>query len=528
MANLPSSRGLKELRRLGTRSALLLLPFLLLLLAELFILPIDFFTFRVWEAALSTTYRYPGVFYPNIYVKKDKEYGDRYRLGDPSQVEAKPVEWFTDSYGYRNRPEIEKRERYDAVVLGDSNIVGSFLDQKDTLTEVMGARSGKTAYSYSVGSDHISLFFNDPRFAQKSPSLLVVESKVGNWNTNNSYLNNFRELPDGSLDVVDRSPEFKNYYAPTRNHLFERLESRLTKQPMFHWLKASLATDFTAQKRNDSELFVGRLGSLLAADGATWRPSNWVGASKPLPEEAQPALAIRATGHNSFWKTERFVSSRSDGKIVVRFEAKNSLVPSRHLVYIFEDGSYRSIGELLVGSDWRAIPVTTNPGSILEFQIDQPDSWQWLSIRNFQVVDGGQPALVKQIPAVIPMSTWTAGGVPCKAANEGVQDCQQWVVSGKNGFVQTPVLPQPGEGGMLVRFEAKADKPSSNYSSVHLFEGAQYRKITEYAFGSEWEEYSLLVQADRNAPIKIQIDFPDLVNELAIRNFRFAPAERLR
>lgn len=530
MTTFSGSMELKDFRRVVLRGALLLLPFPLLLFAELFALPIDFFTFRVWEAALTTIYRYPGVFYPNLHVKKAKEYGDHYRLGDPSQVQAKPVEWFTDAYGYRNRPEIEQREKYDAVVLGDSNIVGSFLDQKDTLTEVMGTRSGRTVYSYSVGSDHISLFFSDPRFAQKSPSLLVVESKLGNWNTNNGYLNNFRELPDGSLDVVDRSLEFKNYYAPTRNLFLEKIESQLTKQAMFHWFKASLASDFTVPTRNSAELFFGRLGSAPSTDGPTWRPFNWVGATRPLPDEIQPALAIKATGSNSFWKTERFVSSRPDGKVVFRFEAKNSLIPSRHRIHIFEDGSYRSVGEIVAGSDWRTfeIPIATNPGSILEFQIDQPDGWQWLSIRDFQVIDGGPPALVKQSPVAIPMAAWLGDGIPCEEGNGGNQDCRQWAITGKNGFVQTPALPQPGEGGLLIRFEARTDKQMLSYSSVHLFEESQYRKVTEYAFGPEWREYSFFVQANRNAPIKVQVDFPEKANSLAIRGFRATPAERLR
>jgi len=55
------SMELKCLRRIGFRSALLLLPFLVLQLLELFVFPIQFFTFRVWEEALSTPYRYPGL-----------------------------------------------------------------------------------------------------------------------------------------------------------------------------------------------------------------------------------------------------------------------------------------------------------------------------------------------------------------------------------------------------------------------------------------------------------------------------------
>src|SRR5258706_14712801 len=134
------SMELRNFRRLSLQAALLVLPFLGTLFLELFVLPVDLFTFRVWEAALATPYRYPGAFYPDLHVKKLKEYGDHYREGDPNKVRAKAVEWHIDGYGWRNRPEIERRKNYDVVVLGDSNIVGSFLDQHDTLTEALSAR----------------------------------------------------------------------------------------------------------------------------------------------------------------------------------------------------------------------------------------------------------------------------------------------------------------------------------------------------------------------------------------------------
>lgn len=529
MTNLSGYHELREMRRVAGKGALLLLPFLLLLLAELFVLPIDFFTFRVWEAALSQPYRYPGMFYPNLHVRKDKEYGDRYRSGDPSQIEAKPVEWFTDAYGWRNRPEIARQVNYDAVILGDSNIVGSFLDQKDILTEVMGARSGKTIYSYSAGSDHIALFFNDPRFVQKHADLVVVESKAGNWYTNNSYLYNFRELSDGSLDIVDRSPEFKNYYSSTRNHFLEQIESRLAKQPMFHRLKASLATNFEMPVRSKDELFFGSLKLTPDAGSSIWRPLNWVvsnGVLKPLLEEHQPALAIRATS-GAFWKTERFVTSQPDGKILVRFEAKNSVTPSRHRLWIHEDGSYRSVGEFVAGSAWQAfeIPITPNTGSILELQIDQSDNWQWLSIRDFRVV-GGAPLPVKEGAAVaVPMAAWTGQGTPCAEADA---DCRQWDVAGKKGYVQTPVLPQAGEAGLLVRFEARSDRPATAFTPVYLFEGEKYRAVAQYAFGPEWREFSLLLKPDRTVPARVQVDYPEAAGSLTIRNFQATPVERLR
>ncbi|TAN85166.1 MAG: hypothetical protein EPN14_01380 [Gallionella sp.] len=529
MTNPSGFHELKEMRRVAGKGALLL-PFLLLLLAELFVLPIDFFTFRVWEAALAEPYRYPGPFYPNLHVRKEREYGDRYRLDSRSRVEAKPVEWFTDAYGWRNRPEIEQQDKYDVVVLGDSNIVGSFLDQGDVLAEVMGARSKKVVYSYSYGSDHISLYFSDSRMEKKSGELLVLESKAGNWSDTNGYLYNFCAQPDGSLDIRDRSTEFvNNYYAPSRNTEQEKIESRLTKQVMFHWLKASLATGFEMPARQASELFFGRAKPQSDNGEVFWRPFNWVasgGILKPLSEERQPALALRAAS-SSFWKTEQFVSSQPDGKILVRFEAKNSVTPSRHRLWIHEDGSYRSVGEFVAGSAWQTfeIPITPNTGSILELQIDQTDAWQWLSIRDFRVV-GGAPLPVKGGGTVaVPMAAWTSQGTPCAGADA---DCRQWDVAGKKGYVQTPVLPQPGEAGLLIRFEARSDRPATAFTPVYLFEGEKYRAVAQYAFGHEWQEFSLLLKPDRAVPAKIQVDYPEAAGSLAIRNFQAIPVERLR
>lgn len=507
-------KELRDVRRICFRGALLLFPFLVLQLLELFVLPIDFFTFRVWEAALATPYQYPGAFYPNLHVKKAKEYGDYYRSGDPRKVQAKPVEWFTDAYGLRNRPEIEKKDHYDIIVGGDSNIVGAFLDQKDTLSETLGTRSGKIGYSYSIAHNTIGLFFSDPRMAQKTPDLLVIQTKVFYWNENNSHLINFHEMPDGSLDVVNQTREFTtNYYSPTRRPFLEKIKSRLIKQPMIRWLKAELPALLSVQ-RSKSKTFVGKPRSRATASEPGWRPNSWRVSNevcKPLPGELQPALTIRATGPDSYWHTERFVASHADGRIIVRFDAKNSVTPSRHRIHIFEDGSHRLIGEFVAGNAWSAfeIPISTNPGSILELQIAHADDWQWLSIRDFQVVGGSPLPLIKQTPVPITMATWTGDGSPCNDSDNVNHDCRQWPVTGGKGYIQTPVLPKSGKDGLLIRFEARTDRPTATFTPIWLFEGEKHRTVAQYAFSSKWREFELFLQPDRTAPIKIQFNFQD-------------------
>lgn len=383
----------RDFRRICLKCALLALLFVIAQAIELFVLPIGFFSFRVWEAAIADPYRYPGGFYPNLHIKKDKEYG-YYKLGDAQMNESKRVEWFTDSYGWRNRPEIEKQGKYDIVVVGDSNIAGCALNQKDTLPEVLAHRSGKVCYSYSMGVDPVSLFFGDPRMAKKAPSLLVVQTRVSNWGANNMALVNFRQTADGSLEVVDRTHEFTaNYYSSDRNYFLEKLASRLYKQAMFYSVKAALAVDFAIPDWSKNRVYIAKTRPVSATAEAGWRPRDWKvegGVVKPLAQEPQPAFMIRATGADSHWRAESFVSANPDGKITIRFEAKNSVTASPLRIGIFEDGVYRFICEFIVGRSWRTFEFSTtvNPGSSLEIKIDQADDWQWALIRDIQIIGG--------------------------------------------------------------------------------------------------------------------------------------------
>ena len=510
------------------RGGLLLFPFLLWQIVEVLVLPEDTFTFRVWEAALATPYRYPGSYYPNIHVRKEKEFGDRYRTGNPGEVESKPVEWFVDRFGWRNRPEVEQRPHYDAVLLGDSNIVGSFLDQKDTLSEVMAARSGKTVYSYAVGHDHISLFFNDPRMREKNPDLLVVETRVGTWETNNSYLLNFYQRDDGTLDIIDRHEEFENiFYAKHRNFAVEKIHSRLLKQPMFYWLQSELALAFHVNDLQSQGVIRGHPADITVASSG-WAPTNWVVSGaipEPLGGVSGDGWKVRSTSPNGFWHTEKFLAAHKDGKITVSFSARSSLSPSRHLMYIFENGSYRSIGEFAASKQWRnyEIDVGTSPGSALEFQIDQADNWQWLEVRDFKIVNARSAVEPSGAPIEIAMSAWSGAGAAC--SGKTIDACRQWATS-PNGYIQTPVLPIPNSTGVRFTFEARTDQPTRAYSDVYLFEDSTYRKVSQYRFGPTWKRYELLIPVDPAKAVKIQLDFPRDVSSLAIRNAQVTPAAR--
>jgi hypothetical protein len=313
----------------------------------------------------------------------------------------------------------------------------------------------------------------------------------------------------------------------------EKIKSRLTKQVMFQWLEASLRVNFTMPTRASGETFSGIAASTRTGRETGWHPDNWVvgsGRARPLPEGLQPALKVRAIGSNAYWHTERFVADRSDGRIRVEFEARNSVVPSRHRVWIFEDGSYRSVGEFVAENEWRRfeIPVSANPGSVLEFQIDQSDDWQWLSIRDFKIIDGGPLRFLRRAPVAVSMEGWTGGGGSCAQFEGRAEDCRHWLVDGKEGYVQTPELPRPGERGLLIRFEARTDRAATTFTPIYLFEGEKYRVVAESAFDSQWRTVSLLLQPNSNLPLKLQVDYPESIGSLLIRNFKVTPLDSIR
>lgn len=132
---------------------------------ELFLLPINFFTFRVWEALVAQRF-YSGHFYPNMKISM-LEVGD---LGHHTPFAVKKrVEWETDRYGFRKHD--SGVNRYRVVIIGDSNIDGSGLTQDDTLFEVLGRRLKCGVYPFTNGN-----IFTSERFRDNPPEVVILES----------------------------------------------------------------------------------------------------------------------------------------------------------------------------------------------------------------------------------------------------------------------------------------------------------------------------------------------------------------
>ena len=156
------------MKKFAVKSLLFALPFVTLALVELFVLPLDFFTFRVWESLKIDTLKeiLPGYFYPRVDMVKTEQ-------GDIAHhtiyAVEKKVEWHTDRFGYRNRDEDKTPE---IVIIGDSNTVGAGLTQSNILSEVLSKRLGTWVYSFAPAS--LNTFLRERRLTNDKPRVVVV------------------------------------------------------------------------------------------------------------------------------------------------------------------------------------------------------------------------------------------------------------------------------------------------------------------------------------------------------------------
>jgi alginate O-acetyltransferase complex protein AlgJ len=156
------------LRRFVIKFLIFLMPFAAAIAVELFVLPIDFFTFRIWEA-LKIDYlknTLPGNFYPRMKVSRIEEGDLSYRT--PFAIK-RVAEWQTDRYGYRNR---DSAGPWKIAVIGDSNTIGTGLTQKDILSEVLGDMLGTTVYAFAPAS--LNAFFKERRFVEHLPDIVIM------------------------------------------------------------------------------------------------------------------------------------------------------------------------------------------------------------------------------------------------------------------------------------------------------------------------------------------------------------------
>ena len=150
------------------------------ILLELFVLPIEFFSPRAYEALVATDVipKYQlGKFYPNQKLSM-WEAGDRVGYV-PVKDRKKYNYWETDSHGFRNRQDIvvKANNHFEIVITGDSMVAGSYLDQKDTLPEVLSNLCSCMTYNYGSMNQRWR-YLHDERFSRNPPDFVIFQTQV--------------------------------------------------------------------------------------------------------------------------------------------------------------------------------------------------------------------------------------------------------------------------------------------------------------------------------------------------------------
>jgi hypothetical protein len=198
----------------------IILPFFVLVFIE-FNLPLNFFTFRIYEAIKFNNESIPhiGPFYPNQSLSM-KTVGD---LCSHTHFEVKKNEyWKIDKLGFRNSTFVYNP---DIVVFGSSFIYGTGLTQHHTFTEQLSRKLNKSVYNFAPYSinDFDLLVQKD---SLKYPKIIVFS--IGDWYTPSGVKAN--TLPR----EVGYRAEVKKYFY---NGLSEVLD-RCTRFYSFFWIKS--------------------------------------------------------------------------------------------------------------------------------------------------------------------------------------------------------------------------------------------------------------------------------------------------
>lgn len=160
----------RSVAKLAGKLALAAAPLLALLVIEAFVMPLDFCTFRCWEAlsVRSIKWAFPGPFYPNQQLSRVEEgdlgHGTKYAV-------SRQVTWVTDEYGFRNRESRDVGE-LDVVIVGDSFVAGTGLTQDQILPEVLEREHGFKSYGFAPAN--MKHFLRDPRFSKSLPKIVIL------------------------------------------------------------------------------------------------------------------------------------------------------------------------------------------------------------------------------------------------------------------------------------------------------------------------------------------------------------------
>ena len=286
---------------------LFLSPFLVALGLELFVLPIDFFTFRSHEALLIRKFHnlLPGKFYPNMTLVKEEE-GD---LGHHTKYSLRrTVKWITDSYGYRKKG--SDRLEYEVVIIGQSETVGVCLSQDEMLSEVLQEQLNMGVYPFAPAG--VNAFLRDKRFNLRPPKIVIfscVDKRAlflaepikirsrGKWVLYETFQNKFRGLKD-------------HRWVQSAGVILDRLY----KLNMIRYLRASLERKFSNKDISPSKRVDSKFGTILFLQGAK--------ANQEVPEENLNQAVQKVKSYHDQFKSRgiRFIFLPIPDKETIYYE----------------------------------------------------------------------------------------------------------------------------------------------------------------------------------------------------------------
>lgn len=204
------------------KSLLFLLPVALLYAAELFVIPIDKFCYRGFEAlrVIKLDPFLHGYFYPNMDVETVGQ-GD---LGlYTSHAKFKKEHWITDPYGYRTEGGLG--ERYDVVILGDSFSLSPGTLQENSFAAVLERKSGMNVYPFATR--YFEEFMAEKRFMDSPPKYVVLERIEDN-------MIRFKPFPEGA------SSGFKSDITDIRLQSAFIMTDRIFKSVFFRYARGAV------------------------------------------------------------------------------------------------------------------------------------------------------------------------------------------------------------------------------------------------------------------------------------------------
>jgi len=269
------------MKRFILKSFLFITPFLLCIGIEIFVLPIDYFTFRAWEALVVRKFRdlLPGPFYPNMKIEKIEE-GD---LAHHTQFAIKrKVDWITDRYGFRKENTPKSPE---IVIVGDSNIAGGGLSQEKTISEVLEDQLKIPVYPLAPA--RIQTFLKTKRFKDHPPKIVIL----GAVERELIYLSpvKFKQRYEKESQI------FKSVKDVREGRRFQTIIvffDRIAKTNMLHAFRAHLRRMVSSKRDINPQYVHSKFGPIFFLQGAE--------ANKEIPKERRnQVIEVVKNYHNA-------------------------------------------------------------------------------------------------------------------------------------------------------------------------------------------------------------------------------------